>query len=64
MNAPLVLTRSDYVGTLMVNLMELRRHDFTTYRRLASEWLDMVDTASIDAIVELENRVIEALERL
>jgi hypothetical protein len=64
MDTPRALTRSDYVGTLMVNLMELRRHDFKTYLRLSAEWLDMVDTASIEDIVALENRVIAALERL
>jgi hypothetical protein len=64
MDTPLALTRSDYVGTLMVNLMELRRRDFKTYLRLSAEWLDMVDTASIEDIVALENRVIAALERL
>jgi hypothetical protein len=64
MDKPLALTRSDYMGTLIVNLMELRRHDFVSYLCLSSEWLDMLDTASIEEIVKLENRVIEALERL
>ena len=55
------LTRADYVGTLSVNLMALRRVDFDAYLRFSSEWLDMVDVASIEEIVALEARVLRAL---
>jgi hypothetical protein len=56
------LSRSDYVGTLVVNLMRLRDLDSKAYLRLSSEWLGMQDTASIEEIVELEQRVIRACD--
>lgn len=60
------LQRSDYVGTLMVNLFELKRHDYDTYDRLAREWevMNVEDRVTIEEIIALEERVLEALERL
>jgi hypothetical protein len=60
------LKLSDYVGTLLVNLFELKRHDYDSYDRLAREWevMNVEDRVTTEAVVELENRVIDALERL
>jgi hypothetical protein len=58
--------RSMFGGTLLVNLFELKRHDYDSYDRLAREWevMNVEDRVTTEAVVELENRVIDALERL
>jgi hypothetical protein len=56
------LKLSDYVGTLMVNLSQLRRIDYDAYLRLSSEWLDLhsSNNDTIENVVALERRVIRA----
>jgi hypothetical protein len=59
------LSLSDYVGTLMVNLSELRRIDYDAYLELSSEWLDLhtSNNDTIENVIALERRVIRACGR-
>lgn len=60
------LRLSDYVGTLLVNLHQLKRHNYDVYDRLAREWevMNVEGRVTIEDVISLENEVIDELEKV
>jgi hypothetical protein len=58
------ITLRDCIGTLQMNLMDLRGRDLEAYLLLASEWLDMLGETNLTKqdVIKFEERVITACE--